>query len=176
MPGIFSRDANRVPMVAYGYKVQKSQTLAANNTTANTALFAVTGAVNIRMLFGEVTTVLGSNITAAYYQIDDQTATPDISLASGTTLSAAAVGSIITRNSVAGVAITLDDASAGRVRDPVAATAPDTFMPFNVIQKTGSVLTTINFVYTTTNTPTSGVIRHNIGWYPLSDNGNVAAV
>jgi len=172
----FSRDANRVPITNYGFRVQNSQTLAGSNTTVNTALFQVTGTINVRALFGEVTTVLGANNTQAYYQIDDQTATPDITLASGTTLSAAAVGSIIARTSVAGVAVVLANASAGRVTDPVAATAPDVFMPFLVTQKTASVLTTINFVYSTTDTPTSGVIRHNVDWLPVSDDGNLVAL
>ena len=172
----YGRDANFIPITRYGFQSQKSQTLSGSNTTVNTALFSVTGTINIRALYGEVTTVLGANNTAAYYQIDDQTATPDITLASGTTLSAAAVGSIIARTSVAGVAVTLANSSAGRVTDPVAATAPDVFMPFFVTQKTGSILTTINFVYTTTETPTSGVIRHNVKWEPVSNDGNLTVL
>lgn len=172
----YSRDANRVPITRYGFKSQKSQTLTGNNTTVNSALFSVTGIVNIRALYGEVTTVLGANNTAAYYQIDDQTATPDITLASGTTLSAASVGSLIARTSVAGVAVVLANASAGRVTDPVAATAPDMFMPFIITQKTGGILTTLNFVYSTTDTPTSGVIKHTVYWEPISDDGNVVAL
>lgn len=171
----FSRDANRVPMTHYGFNSQKSQTLSGNNTTVATALFTITGAVNVRALFGEITTVLGSNVTAAYYQINDATASPDITLASGTTLSAAGVGSIIARTSVAGVAVTLADSVAGRVMDPVAATAPDVFMPFLIIGKVG-VTTNIEFVYTTTNTPTSGVIRHNLCWEPISNDGNVTVL
>lgn len=172
----FPRDANRVPMQQLGFKTQNSQTLSANNTTATTALFSVTGTVLFNALYGIVTTVLSSNITAAYYEIADQTATPDITLASGTALSAATVGSMISRTSVAGVAIVLSNASAGRVQDPVAATAPGFFMPFAVVQKTAAVLTTVNFNYTTTNAPATGVIQHSVCWIPLSDDGNVVAV
>lgn len=172
----YLRDANRIPITRYGFKTQASQTLSGNNTTVTTALFRITGTVNFRALFGEVTTVLGSNVTAAYYQINDQTASPDITLASGTALSSAAVGSILARTSVAGVAITLANSSAGRVTDPVAATAPDVFMPFIVTQKTGGVNTDIEFLYTTTNTPTSGVIKHTVMWEPISDDGNVISL
>lgn len=172
----FARDANRVPITQLGFKTQKSQTLSANNTTASTALFSVTGTVLFNALYGVVTTVLGSNVTAAYYEINDQTSTPDITLATGTALSSASVGSLLARTSVAGVAIVLANASAGRVTDPVAANAPGLFMPFVVTQKTGAVETDIQFTYTTTNTPTSGVIQHTVCWTPLSDDGAVTAL
>lgn len=179
MPAVsqtYSRDGNRVPITTYGFTTATSSTLSANNTTATNVLFSVTGTVLVKALYGFVTTVLSSNITAAYWQTNDQTATPDISLASGTTLSSFAVGSLLLRLSVAGVALTGANASAGRVTDPVAATAPDVFMPFVMTQKTASVLTTIDFTYSTTNTPASGVIKFYAGWLPLSDDGNLVAV
>lgn len=172
----FSRDANRVPITNYGFVASKSLTTNANNTTSKNPLFTVTGVVLIKALYGIVTTTLSSNQTAAYWEIDDQTATPDISLASGTTISNAAVGSMLLRLSVAGVALTLADAAAGRVTDPVAATAPDMFMPFIVTQKVGGITTTINFSYATTNTPATGAISFFASWLPLSDSATLAAV
>ena len=172
----FSRDANRVPITAFGFKSQTNQTLSGSNTTVATALFRVTGSVYFYALYGIVTTALGSNITAAYWRTNDQTAKVDISLATGTTLSSFAAGSFLTRKSIASVALTGDNASAAKVTDPVAATAPNVFMPFLVTQKTGSVNTDIEFVYTTTNTPTSGVIQHTVQWLPLSDNGAVTVL
>lgn len=179
MPSIsasFSRDANHVPITNYGFTATTSLTTNANNTTANAPLFTVTGVVLVKALYGIVTTVLSSNQTAAFWQIDDQTATPDISLASGTTISSAAVGSMLLRLSVAGVALTLADAAAGRVTDPVAATAPDMFMPFIVTQKTGSITTTINFSYATTNAPATGAIQFFAQWLPLSSGATLVAV
>lgn len=174
-PYTFGRDGNRVPITQFGFSAQKEITLSANNTTANVALFTITGSVRVHSLQGVVTTVIGSNHTAAYWRLNDQTAQPAISLATGTTVSSAAVGSLLLRNSVAAVALTLDNASAGRVRDPVAATAPDVAMPFDVVQKTAGVLTQIEYVYTTTNTPTSGAIKFTANWLPLSDDGALVA-
>lgn len=172
----FSRDANFVPVTNYGFTVSKSSSLTASNTTATNALFSVTGVVLVKALYGIVTTVLSSNVTAAYWQTNDQTATPDISLATGTTLSSAAVGSLLLRISTVGVALTLADAVAGRVNDPVAATAPDVFMPFIVTQKTASVLTTIDFTYSTTNNPATGAIKFYASYLPLSDDGLITAL
>jgi hypothetical protein len=68
------------------------------------------------------------------------------------------------------------NASAGSVLDPVAATAPDSFMPFVVTQKTLGVETDIEFTYTTTDTPTSGTIQHFAHYIPLSADGNLTAL
>lgn len=172
--GVLPRDANSVP-IQNGLLVTKELTLSASNATANVPIFTVTGSVEFIGLYGIVTTALSSNITAAYLQINDQTATPDISLASGTTLSSFAAGSLFARISTAGVAMAAQNASAGRVTDPVAATAPSLLMPFAVTQKTAGVLTQVEFVYSTTNTPATGVIKWYARWFPLSDDGNVVA-
>lgn len=158
------------------YAETKSQTLSGNNTTVATPIFRVTGSVRITKLYAVVETALGSNVTAAHWRTNDQTATLPISAAAGTTLSSFAVGSVLTRKSLVSVALTGDNASAAKVIDPVAATAPDVFMPFNVVQKTGAVQTDIEFVYTTTNTPTSGVIKHYVEFEPLTADSDLVAV
>ena len=170
------RDANYVPVTNMGFHSVAPQTLDGSNTTVAESVFRVTGSVKVLALYGIVTTALGSNITAAHWRTYDQTATLPISAAAGTTLSSFAVGSLITRKSLVTVALTGDNASAAKVTDPVAATAPDVFMPFIVTQKTGSVTTDIQFVYTTTNTPTSGAIEHHLGWLPLTEGSSVAVV
>lgn len=172
----FSRDGNRVPITNYGFTAAKSSALTASNTTATNVLFSVTGTVLVKALYGIVTTALSSAVTAAYWQTNDQTATPDISLASGTTLSSFTVGSLLLRRSLVSVALVGTNASAGAVVDPVAATAPDQFMPFVVVQKTGGILTTIDFTYSTTNTPATGEIKFYASWLPLSDDGSLVAV
>jgi hypothetical protein len=158
------------------YAETKSQTLSGNNTTVATPIFRITGSVRIKKLYAVVETALGSNVTAAHWRTNDQTATLPISAAAGTTLSSFAVGSVLTRKSLVSVALTGDNASAAKVIDPVAATAPDVFMPFNVVQKTGAVQTDIEFVYTTTNTPTSGVIKHYVEFEPLTADSDLVAV
>lgn len=154
----------------------KDQTLSGSNTTVATPLFRVTGTVEVTQLYSIVTTALGSNITAAHWRTNDQTATLPISAAAGTALSSFTVGSKLTRSSIVSVALTGNNASAAKVIDPVAATAPAVHMPFEVVQKTAGVQTDIEFVYTTTNTPTSGVIRHFVEWQPMSDGATLVAV
>jgi hypothetical protein len=157
-------------------KAFKDQTLSGSNTTVSTPLFRVTGTVEVTQLYAIVTTALGSNITAAYWRTNDQTAQLPITAAAGTTLSSFVAGSKLTRSSLVSVALTGNNASAAKVIDPVAATAPAVHMPFEVVQKTGGVQTDIEFTYTTTNTPTSGVIRHFVEWQPISDGATLVAV
>lgn len=157
-------------------KAFKDQTLSGSNTTVSTPLFRITGTVEITQLYAIVTTALGSNVTAAYWRTNDQTAQIAITASSGTTISSFAIGSKLTRHSVVATALKADNSSAAKVIDPVAATAPAVHMPFEVVQKTAAVQTDIEFTYTTTNTPTSGVIRHFVEWQPLSDGATLVAV
>lgn len=157
-------------------KTFKDQTLSGNNTTVATPLFRITGSVKVTELYAVVTTVLGSNVTAAYWRFNDQTAQVAISLATGTTLSNATTGSTIIRRNVATTALTYLSAAAGAINDPVGGSNMDVFTPFLLVQKTGSVNSDIEFVYTTTNTPTSGVIRHYVEWQPMSEGATLVAV
>ena len=157
-------------------KASKTQTLSGNNATVATPLFRITGTVQVTQLYAVVTTVLGSNVTAAHWRSNDQTATLPISAAAGTTLSSLPVGSVLTRHSLVSVALKADSSAAAKVIDPVAATAPAVHMPFCVVQKTAGVNTDIEFVYTTTNTPTSGVIQHFVEWQPLSEGSFLSVI
>lgn len=167
----FNRDANYVPITTDGVVSNKVQTLTGNNATVVTALFRVTGSIEIRGLWGVVTTDLGANNTAAYYRLNDQTAQVNITLNTGVTLSAVKAGSTIVKNGLAAAAAVLINNSAGRVNEPT--TLETTFFsPFTVVKKTAAN-TDIEFVYSTTDTPTSGVIQHFIRWLPLSADANV---
>lgn len=172
----FWKDANFNPITNYGITTAKSLTLVANNATLAAPLFSITGSVLVKALYGIVTTTLGTNLTAAYWRLNDQTAQVNISLNTGTTISGLSVGSLLNRSSVAGIALTADNSSAGKVRDPVAATAPDAFMPFVAVQKVGGVETDIEFVYSTTETPTSGVIKFYADWLPLTETSRLVAL
>lgn len=158
------------------YTESKEITLSGNNTTVATPIFRVTGSVKVKKLYGVVTTALGSNMTAAHWRTNDQTATLPVSAAAGTTISSFAINSMLTRHSLVAVALKADNASAAKVVDPVAATAPDVHMPFEVVQKTGAVQTDIEFVYTTTNTPTSGAIKFYAVFEPLTEGSDLRAV
>lgn len=174
MPSIsasYFRDGNRVPITTDGLVTQFSQTLSGNNTTVATAIFTITGTVEIRGLWGNVTTDLGANNTVAFWRLNDQTAQPAITLATGTTLSAVKAGSTIVKKGLAAAALTLLDNAAGRVSEPT--TLETTyFSPFVVMKKTAA-LTQIEFVYSTTDAPTSGVIQHFVRWLPLSADGAI---
>lgn len=151
----------------------KSQTLSGSSATVSTPLFKVTGAVKIKQLYAVVTTVLGSNVTAAFWRLNDQTAQIAISLATGTTLSSAPVGSLLARTGLVATALTLKSSVAGAILDGNAAGSVDVVTPFVAIQKTGGIETDIEFTYTTTNTPTSGVLTHFVEYEVLSADGAI---
>lgn len=154
-------------------QVSKSQTLSGSSATVSTPLFQIIGSVKVHQLYAVVTTALGSNVTAAFWRLNDQTAQVAISLATGTTVSAAPAGSVLARGSLVSVALTLKSSVAGAVLDPVAATAPDVFMPFALVQKAAGIETDIEFTYTTSNAPTSGVLTHFVEYEALSVDGAV---
>lgn len=154
--------------------VASSKTLSANNTTANIPIFRVTGAVRVTKLYGIVTTVLGSNQTAAYWRLNDQTAQVNITLNTGTTVSAAVAGSELAKNGLATAALVLSNSSAGRVAEPGAAELT-VKSEFEVIAKSGAN-TDIEYTYSTTNTPTTGAIQFFVEYQALSADGSIAAV
>jgi hypothetical protein len=170
----FFRDQNRIPLTTDGIISQTSQTLTGNNTTVAVPLFHVTGSVEIRGIWGVVTTDLGANHTAAYWRLNDQTAQVSITLSTGTTLSAIKAGSVIAKKGLAAAALTKLDNAAGVISEPT--TLETTyFSPFTFVKKTGAT-TDIEYVYTTTDTPTSGAIQFFVRWLPLSADANITAI
>lgn len=164
--GAQPRDDNDSPISGFGVTLTNSKTLSGNNTTVVTPIFHIIGTVEVLALWGTITTALGANNTATYWRLNDQTSQLNITLNTGTTISAFTVGSIIVKKNVAGGALTALNASAGRVSEP---TTLETlyFSPFVAVQKTGGVTTDIEFVYTTTDTPTSGVINFGAYYLPI---------
>lgn len=170
----YPRDANRIPITTDGLVSTTSQTLAGSNTTVVTPLFRITGTIEVRGLWGEITTDLGSNHTAAYWRLNDQTAQVAITLATGTTLSAIKAGSMIVKKGLVAAALTKIDNAAGVISEPT--TLETTyFSPFLMTKKTAAN-TDIEYVYTTTNTPTTGVIKHFLRWLPISSDANVTII
>ena len=173
--GTFARDDDGIPVTYLGLTTVNSKTLVGNGATVAVPLFSVTGSVMINAIYGVVTTVLGANNTAAYWRLNDQTAQVSITASSGTTLSAAAVGGTIVKKGLAAAALTFLDAAAGRVSEPTTLETPY-FSPFTVVQKTGGVATNIEFVYTTSDTPTSGTIAFAVSWVPLTLGSGIATL
>ncbi len=168
------RDANSVPITADGVYSNDPQTLVGSGTTVNVPIFGITGTVEVRALYGVVTTDIGVNHTAAYWRLNDQTAQVSITASSGTTLSGVKAGSTIVKNGLAAVALVLLNNSAGRVSEP---TTLETlyFSPFVAMKKTAAA-TNIEYVYTTSDTPTTGAIQFWLRWLPLSADANVTAL
>jgi len=148
-------------------------TLTGSNATVAVPIFRITGTVHVVMLAGVVTTVLGSNNTAAHWRLNDQTAQPVITAAAGTTLSAAGVGSSLYKIVSAGSALTLLTSAAGRFQET--SSSHMDFQEFTLVEKSGAN-TDIEFVYTTTNTPTSGAIQFFCRYIPVSATGAVTAL
>lgn len=172
--GVLWRDANQIAIQVGGVVSRSSKTLTGNNTTVAVPVFGITGTVNVIGIYGVVTTDLGANNTAAYWRLNDQTAQVNITLNTGTTISAVKAGSVIVKKGLAAAALVLLDNAAGRVSEPT--TLETTyFSPFVGTQKTGAA-TNIEFVYTTTDTPTSGTIQFFLVWLPVSADATITAL
>lgn len=154
-------------------EAKASVTLNVNNTTGSKVVFTITGSVMVFGLWGEVTTVISANHTAGHFRLNDQTATIDITeAATGIALSGLAAGTLFYKESLAAVALKLKDNAAGAFEEPASAGQP-AFTPFVAIKKTGAV-TTIDYRYTTTDAPSSGVVKFHALWLPMSDDGNLS--
>ena len=170
--GAMLRDDNDSPVLGTGLTISNAITLTGNNTTVTVPIFHVTGTVEVLAIWGVVTTTLGANVTAAAWRLNDQTAQVNITLDTGTDISAAVAGSTILKKGLAAAALTFNNASAGRVTEP---TTLETlyFSPFVASQKTGGVTTDIEFVYATTDTPTLGAITFYAQYIPLGQNSKL---
>jgi len=152
---------------------KKSLTLTANNETLSQDVFTITGAIILYGLWGEVTTAIGSNHTAAHYRIDDQTAQTAITAAAGVTLSSLAAGTMIIKTGLAATALTLLNNAVGAFNEG-SAQGGKPMTPIILVKKTAAT-TDIEYRYSTTNAPTTGVIEHTALWMPLSEDGNLVA-
>jgi len=167
--GTALRDANGRTVTDLGLTLSKSVTFTGNNTTVVTPLFHVTGTVEVLSIVGVVTTDLGANHTAAAWRLNDQTAQSNITLNTGVDISAAKAGSSIVKKGLAAAAAVFLNNSAGRVSEP---TTLETmyFSPFVAVKKTGAT-TDIEYVYATTDTPTSGAMLFTVQYLPVSSDG-----
>jgi len=172
--GAFKRDANNIPITEDGLITTKEITFSGSAATVNEPLFHITGAVEVRGLWGVVTTVIGANHTAASWRLNDQTAQVYITAIGGVDLSGDAAGSVLVKKGlVAAAAIELTNA-AGVVSEPT--TLQTMFhSPFVVVKKTGAV-TDIEYHYATTDEPTSGAMQFFVRWLPISEDGAIEAV
>lgn len=172
--GTMLRDDNDQPVQGTGLTLSNSKTLIGSGATVAVPIFTVTGSVLVLAIWGKITTMLGANNTAAYWRLNDSSAQSDITLSTGTDLSGSAVGSVIVKKALAGVALTLLNNSQERVSEPTSAETAY-FSPFVAVQK-AAVTTNIEFVYTTSDTPTSGVINFYVQYLPIGSGSRITTV
>lgn len=157
------------------FLLSNSITLSANNTTANVPVFRITGTVEFLKLYGIVTTAIGSNHTGGFFRMNDQSAQANITLNTvGVTLSSFVAGSTISKSALAATLATVKNSSTGQFYESATAET-QYFSPFIITKKSGAN-TDIEYTYTTTNTPTTGVIQFFVEYRPLSADGAVAAI
>lgn len=169
---LVDRDNQGIPI--YGetpFKVSMSHTFVGSNATVVVPIFTLTGSVMLTRLWGVVTTALGSNHTAAAWRLNDQTSQVYLTAVGGTTLSSIAAGSVIVKDKLVAVALTKLDNAAGVVSETATAGIP-VFSPVLLVKKTAAT-TQIEYRYTTSQTPTTGVIKFFASYYPISDDGNL---
>ncbi|MFA5379091.1 MAG: hypothetical protein WC455_25270 [Dehalococcoidia bacterium] len=152
-------------------KVSKSITLDASEATKTYSIFTVTGIVKILSLWAVVTTVLSANHTDCHLIVADDAADVDLSLATGLTLSAAPVGSLLIRNAAAAAALGYHSPAAAFLSE----TALDLVVKEFIVGKKTAQTTAIKFSHTTSDAPSSGAIVWYATWVPLSATGKLTA-
>ncbi len=151
-----------------------SKTINAAATTASVVPFRWTGVVRVKKLYGIVTTGLGANHTAAHFRTNDQTAQIALTAAAGSALSGFEAGSFLGRCALAATAITVKRANAAGLVEPV---ANYDFTPVEfIINAKNAVNNDIEYRYTTTDNPTSGVIQFFCEWEPVSIGAGVTSL
>lgn len=168
----YLHDANNQPITLGGILSSSAKTLSANNTTAHVPIFTVTGQIEFTALFGVITTDIGVNNTAAFWRTNDGTNQNAITLATGTILSAAVDGGVISKKAGVGTALTLTAGTSGQVMEN-ATSGANYFQDFVIIANPDAT-TNIEFTYTTTDAPTSGAITFYVRWAPLTPGSSIA--
>lgn len=168
----FFRDANRVPITTDGVLTTKTLTFSGDGAHTN-PIFTLTGGIEIRGLWGVITTDLGSNVTAAAWRINDQTAQVYLTAVGGTTLSSKKAGSMIVKKGLVATALSLVDNAAGAILEPGVVGTID-LTPVIILKKTAAV-TQVEFCYTTNNT-SAGEIQFFVRWLPMTSDSDLVAV
>lgn len=165
----FLHDADHQPITWRGIITKDTQTLSTTGTVA-VPLFTVTGQIEITALYGVITTALGNN-TAAYWRTNDGSTQNSITLNTGTSLTGAIKGGVISKKAGVGTALTLTAGTSGQVME--SGTAGATYFQDFVVIANPLATTNIEFVYTTSDNPTTGVIDFYIRWVPLTPGSTI---
>lgn len=166
----FARDNNRVPITYEGAVNSTTQSLTGNNATVAVPLFTYTGMIECTGLWGMVLTTLGANLTNCFWRVNDQSTQTALTLATTGTLSNLALGGQISKVALAATVLRSKVGTSAGINE-ITASLP-VLSPFILCAKNGA-LSQIEFVYTTTDTPTTGTIQFFLRWMPLSADGSV---
>lgn len=171
----FWRDANFVPIKGHGLVATKTLTFTGSSATVATPIFTITGTIELLKIWGVVTVVFGANHTDAHMRINDQSNTDQV-LSKTTTLdlNAISVGASIIKNGLAAAVLQYKTADVGSILEPAVANEKN-FSPVIIQQITAGIQTDIEYVYTTSDIPTSGAMQFFAGWLPLSENGRLSS-
>ena len=155
--------------------ITSAKTIDGSSGTIVVPIFRVVGSIRGRDLQGFVTTALG-NHTAANFRMNDQTATIQISAAAGVTLTNYPANSVVYKRG---------DSSAAAVAADATTNPPLTGPPFAasfchmaswvMSSKTGAN-TDIEYVYTTTDAPTTGAILFSFRYKIFDNTTTVTAI
>lgn len=171
--GTFMRDDNAVPITWRGLIANSPHAINGNDTTVPVPIFTVVGQVEVTALYGVITTALGNN-TAAYFRTNDGSTQNAITLATGTTLSNAIAGGVISKKAGVGTALTLTAGTSAQVAE--SGTAGATYFQDFVIFANSVATSNIEFVYTTSDTPTTGAITFYIRWVPITRGSQIFSI
>ena len=171
------RDANRVPIITLGVGVQVTKTFVGDSAAGiQVPLFRVTGSVLVNAIYGVCTVQFGADHTDAHFHINDQTA-HDVIITKATTLTLNGIspGAMILKTGLITAVATYKTADAASMYEPTTLQT-NIFTPFVVTQKTGGIRTDIEYVYTTSDAPTTGAMQFFAFYVPLSINGALAEI
>lgn len=144
-------------------------TLTGSGGIANNIVFTVTETIEVFKLQGFVSTALQNCGTASLGFFDGSVTTDITQPTPGATLTNFVANSWVGVTGTAGAALTVKNANAGYVFSP---TTNILLQPLILGQKSGAT-STVEFTYTTSNTPTSGAIQFEMWWRPLTTNAAV---
>jgi hypothetical protein len=167
-------DGSYKPVNSFGFLKTTSTTFSGSNATVNVPLFHITGTVLITGLYGVVTTVIGVNHTASSYRINDQTSQIYLTAVGGIDISGNAAGSMVVKKGVVATALSELTNVAGAILEPTTLETP-LFSQVLVMKKTAAV-TDIEYHYATTDTPTTGAMKHYVWFIPLTDDGDLTVI
>jgi len=133
-------------------------------------LFKVEGSVEVKYIFGDVTTALSADVGKVYLDLWDGTNSAEITDSAGTDVSSAPVGSLIIKTEKASSPIDLLQSDQCHVEENTSFREPR--VPSVLTQKAGAT-TYIRLAYA--GTATSGAIHWHCRWEPLTEDGFVSA-